>query len=270
MKKIKLIYILGTAYSGSTILGFILGSSPKIFNAGEIAYFNKLQHDDEICSCEKYSKDCPFWRSVYKNYKKVYDKPKNKIKTIIKIIMNKTFPKKTISNSNDYHMIKNILNKATQYEKKTNYLLDNSKGLWRLIYLIKHKNIAIKVIYLKRNIFGNISSFIKHKNGFFKSIFKYKTINYLIKKFLKKNPIQYIKIDYEKLCDKNDNEIKKLEDFLNTKITPYKNKLNLKQLHVPTGNTGTRELEKFNGLKIDTSWQKRLTRFQKFILNLIK
>lgn len=59
MRKINLIYLLGTAYSGSTIFGYIIGSSDKVFNAGEIAYLNQLRKGrDEVCTCGKYSKKC--------------------------------------------------------------------------------------------------------------------------------------------------------------------------------------------------------------------
>lgn len=75
MKYIDVIYITSTAYSGSTILGFIAGSSPQIFNAGEVQYYNKLQEKDEMCTCGVFSHQCPFWSHIYDHQYSIFRKP---------------------------------------------------------------------------------------------------------------------------------------------------------------------------------------------------
>lgn len=54
-EKENIIYILGNQYSGSTLLGFLLGSSKEIFNAGEISDYlsiasksKKIEIDDSL------------------------------------------------------------------------------------------------------------------------------------------------------------------------------------------------------------------------------
>lgn len=266
--KIKLIYILGTAYSGSTILGFVLGSAKEIFNAGEISYLSELNFNIEKCSCESKVKDCKFWYFLNDKFK-IYRNSGflKKTKLILSILLRLRTSNKPLAEFNDNDLLDEI-----RINSKARYVLDNSKSLWRLMHLMKYPDIDIKVIYIKRNIQGNVSSYIKHGHSFWKGLFYYKILNYLMYKFINQNKIDVIKINYENLCNNPDTNLKKLGNFLDVRFSDYARRVRETEYHVPTGNLGTRaqKMKDFKGLKLDDSWEKRLTNFQKIILRIFE
>nr|MDA3930844.1 hypothetical protein [Prolixibacteraceae bacterium] len=59
----KIIYILGTGRTGTTLLGIALNNNPQIFDAGEILKFIKLHGQPHGFS--KNSDNYRFWANVY-------------------------------------------------------------------------------------------------------------------------------------------------------------------------------------------------------------
>jgi hypothetical protein len=70
VKKKKVIFIGGTAYSGSTFFDLILSNDPKGFSCGEVrGLFNPSQpyHINPLCGCGR--NDCSLWQNVLKGGK---------------------------------------------------------------------------------------------------------------------------------------------------------------------------------------------------------
>ena len=64
-KKIKILYIAGTARSGSTFLGNILSNKKDFINVGELRYiWDRGIIDNWKCTCHKNFKDCSFWKKI--------------------------------------------------------------------------------------------------------------------------------------------------------------------------------------------------------------
>lgn len=63
---IKVVYIIGAGYSGSTVLGAILGMHPNLLDAGELyAHGDRpVPGDHTTCSCGARTMDCHFWLRV--------------------------------------------------------------------------------------------------------------------------------------------------------------------------------------------------------------
>lgn len=270
-----MIYILGSAYSGSTILGFILGSAPEIFNAGELSYLNSSSIYKKICTCGQLTKKCEFWSQV----KCLQDSDFREISLIRKLGLTleiifgmKLYKRKTTEKCDKelYFSIKDVLDNM---DKNNKFILDNSKSLWRLIHLSNCDGIQIKIIYIKKDIFRNVSSFIKHKKGFMSGILLYKVYNFLMARYLKLNKKDYMEIKYSKLCNDTNNELDRIGKFLDgVDFTDYLKLINKRHYHVPTGNVETRKqiTKNFKGLKLDNSWKTRLSIFQKKFLNVVK
>ncbi len=65
----KVIYIIGASFSGSTILGALLGQQPDSICAGELGNWTlKKGSQDLPCSCGIIRRDCPFWSQVLKTW----------------------------------------------------------------------------------------------------------------------------------------------------------------------------------------------------------
>lgn len=62
---LKLVYVLGSYRSGSTILGILLGTHPQIVTTGELqALPARFRDPSRPCSCGRPATECEFWSSV--------------------------------------------------------------------------------------------------------------------------------------------------------------------------------------------------------------
>lgn len=60
----RLVYILASSHSGSTLLAMLLGSHPEICTAGELKATSLGDPDHYRCSCRELIRQCPFWAEV--------------------------------------------------------------------------------------------------------------------------------------------------------------------------------------------------------------
>jgi len=73
-KSVKVVYIMGSGRSGSTLLDLTLGSLPGFVSTGELAnFFTRLNPADEYCSCGQKIHDCEFWMQVQANWGGLHD-----------------------------------------------------------------------------------------------------------------------------------------------------------------------------------------------------
>lgn len=66
MKKLKVLYILAFARSGTTVLGNLLGELEGFVHVGEMHYFwgRMLRRERNPCGCTRPLPECPFWSRV--------------------------------------------------------------------------------------------------------------------------------------------------------------------------------------------------------------
>jgi hypothetical protein len=64
-KKTRVVFVGGYGRSGSTIIDLLLNRVPGIAAVGEFRHlFGRALGDNELCSCSKPFRDCPFWGKV--------------------------------------------------------------------------------------------------------------------------------------------------------------------------------------------------------------
>jgi hypothetical protein len=61
---VKAIYVVGAPRSGSTLLGFLLGSQPGVEFIGETIRLASQWREDRVCGCGESLRSCVFWRAV--------------------------------------------------------------------------------------------------------------------------------------------------------------------------------------------------------------
>jgi len=60
-----MLYVMGAARSGSTVLNTVLASHPKIEGVGELGYLSSSGHVfEEYCACGERADVCPYWSEV--------------------------------------------------------------------------------------------------------------------------------------------------------------------------------------------------------------
>lgn len=270
-------YLLGTSYSGSTLLGYFLGTSEKVFNAGELMLFSKKKEIGKIpCFCGKNVENCEFWQHIKLSSFNLYTKPDylTKIILLIKIFFNFPLCRTVLKRQGDRNDIKfhdRLINNMKKHDNGSYIIVDTSKSLFRLIYLVCSKQFDLQIVYLKRDITGNISSFIKSRDGFLKGLVNYKLNHFFMPLYLKQRNLDCYFLSYKKLCQQPDIELKRLGEYLDIDLAHKKIIKNLgkRTFHVFTGSTTRSQFKSFKGVKYDETWKKRLTLLQKLFLRFI-
>lgn len=60
----KVLYIVGSSRSGSTILANVLGATPGFFSAGEVRFFWERVLQERHCGCGERVDRCPIWGEI--------------------------------------------------------------------------------------------------------------------------------------------------------------------------------------------------------------
>ena len=61
----RVLYVVGAARSGSTVLQTVLGSHPQIEGVGELGFLSRSGHVfEEYCACGEPADVCPYWSEV--------------------------------------------------------------------------------------------------------------------------------------------------------------------------------------------------------------
>jgi hypothetical protein len=202
--KVKLIYILGNSYSGSTILSYLIGSSSEIIFVGEIKNFSNAQKNkNAYCTCGLNHFKCKYWKDLYKKNYSIFEKPSLFERLVI--ILGIIFKSINIEKPNKFREIE-LIRDICRVRKKQNQkcqVLDSSKSLWRLISLLKCKELQVKIIYIKKDFKDNVASFVDHGNSFLMSVIICKLNNYLTNKFLTDNDLNYLSVRFPSVVYKN-------------------------------------------------------------------
>ncbi len=277
MKKIKVIYIAGYGHSGSTLLNLILGTSKKVFSLGEALNLKASLEKDKksgkirTCTCGRIFTECPFWSKVLKrlDLKKFFNLYASKKEAAI-TIFNIFFYRNGTNPYNDKHYYNLLFEGARNIKKKTMYLVDSSKDVRRLYYLLHTGNLDLKIIFLVRDGRGVINSLNKRGEHSILVFIKWTVRNLLIRKLLRRIP------EKEKLCLSYDlfaqdpvKYIRKINKKFNLDIDEknYLEKVNREVFHNFSGNTMRNR--KIESIKYDQSWRRRMPKWKQVVLSIL-
>lgn len=239
--KPKIIYLLGTSYSGSTYLSMLLGSSERVFSGGELNQLQRLNENKETCTCGEKVKNCTFWKKVRKIEGVNFERPSKiqMINIIIRILLGQSFKQisRKVNPKNSDEYIEAITTNARKIKPKILYICDASKSIWRLLAL--QNCYDIKVVHVKRNKNDTLNSFYKYKKNKLLSKITYYTNSYLLHTILKS--VEHLTIDNRDLRKKPEKCILQLETYLGISIPQS---VNLDKQHIATGNQKTRKKTK--------------------------
>jgi len=172
----KIIYIMGTGHSGSTLLDITLGSHPDIFNASEIGNFWRhalsARSNEAICSCGEPLDRCPIWAGRVERWQALSGEPDLRAYRAF----NDRFAR--LSNwsgiiragqtkSPDferYARANRALFEMTQKASQRNAITDSSKSPARALALSVDPDIDLFVIHLVRDARAVAWSHLKREN----------------------------------------------------------------------------------------------------------
>lgn len=158
--KKQIVYVLGSAFSGSTIFGFLLGTFRPFVNLGEVINISNDYNPKSICSCGFKLEDCDFYTSAksrfseigftYKRGRQLFDVRGWNWKKFLLLV---GFPFQWIYKRAE---IQNYLDWNTSlfftHTNENHTVIDLSKSSERLDLLKRDPRLEIKVIHLVRPI----------------------------------------------------------------------------------------------------------------------
>jgi len=295
MKNYKIIFILGTGHSGSTLIDMILGTSPETFSAGELAFFShyvtQTPHkkiDKNIgytCTCGKSVQDCSFWKRVNKKINEPWPIIKNRgsIDTY-KIFLNilNPFEKKLSFNTNissNKKVYDTIYQEAKKTKPRLKYIIDSSKDPRRLYEILKDTSINNKdiyVLYLYRNAESYLNSYKKdiktisgvQPRNMFITLIEWAAVHVASRRMIRKYKLKHRVITYSSFCNNPLGHVSNLKQFLNIKIYDKNiiKRVNTSHYHNIHGSLS--RFYDYDAIREDVSWKNNLSLTEKAISGL--
>lgn len=238
MKKVKVLYILGSGRSGSTIFDLLLGNNPGIESFGEIANLARSGWlNNEYCSSGDRVNESPFWNKVKERYLYYFKNNPNKIQNLAdinrqintkKAILKHYFLNEIQCNTIEYLELNEAIFKSLSEITKADIIVDSSKMPIRGEILSHSENFDFYFVHLIRdgrkvaeslkvelqaNLENGVQKTIKARSIFKIALF-WHIMNKTAERVLKNNPKKCITIRYEDLLNDPETELLKIESLL--------------------------------------------------------
>ncbi|QTN38481.1 sulfotransferase domain-containing protein [Cryomorphaceae bacterium] len=258
------------SYSGSSLLGFVLGAVPEVWNLGEVKVFPREHRLGRICTCTRPTLECEYWGPLYQQGLTVFNRGSSwkRWEDTVRILLHR--PVRAPKESGDARMLRASLEHAKTFEPQSKWLVDTSKSLWRLFALWYNPDIEVKIVYLRRGAKENVASYIKHGHSFGKAVREYGLFHRLSRLWLKKNAgDQVLELSHEDLALKEAEAMSKISQFLDLDYSQYKSQMASREYHIRTGNPRTVDQfrDGFKGFFYDEHWKELLNEKQQQYLD---
>lgn len=268
----KLLYIMGTARSGSTILEILLSAPPNNFGAGELTH---LPRDgfilDKTCACQLSTSRCTIWSKVKDKlhldteklatldllHRKI-DRHAGLLRQLLKISGKKELNTYLNYNRQLLHAIKD----ATECE----VIIDSSKYAGRAYALSRELETEVLVICLTRSPSGLIDAFQKNNKheqlpkSITQAAIYYMVTTTLLWLFYLKSQNKPLLIRFEDLMASPIPTIEKIQEWADIDLSDTINRLRTQASfspgHIVTGNRLRNNREIFFKNKIHQSLPK--------------
>lgn len=170
-KNPTLLYIMGTARSGTTVLEILLSNAATAVGGGELtAFFSDGVVNNCPCSCGQPTDNCSVWRPIVQRIKagvttaldadrvnRAYDRHKGFIRWFLNLKNRKDIQQYSTAN---WSVIEHLAS-----ENNVGFVVDSSKYAARALYLSELKPKQVRVICMTRDAKGMLKSFSKNNIG---------------------------------------------------------------------------------------------------------
>lgn len=219
----RIIFVAGISFSGSTLMGLMLGAQPNAMFAGELKDYKRRMQSEargsgHFCSCGGSREDCPFWSVVQQRYgseEELNPAPgfswRNLVlglKVLAGVGLNR--PKVTAHGS----LVKAIHEVAHERNPAIEYVVDTSKSIGNLDAIARMPGIEVSVIHLIREGMAVGGSYQKRKTGLLYGLTTWSIGNLFIDLYLKRKKLRSIRVDYRSLCVGDEATYRRLNEFL--------------------------------------------------------
>lgn len=280
-KPLRVVYIVGSVRSGSTLLDVLLGSHPNIHSTGELARISKyFEPPGYRCSCGRGASECPFWSQVLLDFQRAV--PLQDLNRGWRRYEGfRAFPRtwwgaKTGARGLREHVDRlGAMVRAIERATGKGMVIDSSKDPVRgfLYSLLPREEFEVRYIHLIRDGRGFMWSVTarpdgaglgrKPKRGRPPSVraLEWATTNLLTSFLFSRGGLPYLRLRYEDFVAQPSRELERIGSFLGTDLAKIAE--DLRQGHavpIPGHVVGGNRLRFDSAVTIrpDTEWQRRL------------
>lgn len=247
MTPIKVAFILGDGYSGSTLLDMILGSHSRMCGLGEIdaESFDDFLTRNQLCTCLFRARECHFWAEVLRRLGKVGAGAEFTLGGADGEAGGVT--RRTLE-----------LFRAVKEVSGAEVLVDSSKLFERARELAESGEVEPKVIHLVRDGRGVAYSHMKRGQSFEQAVFHWVKRNAEVQGWLTSaGAPRHVVVKYEELCARPAETARRVCEFIGAEWEPQMMNFGLRPHHNVRGNT-MRFLIKDSSIKLDEVWKGKL------------
>ncbi len=248
----RVVYIMGTARSGSTILEILLGNGKGVFGAGELtSIVNDGFLNNADCSCTRKTENCQIWGAVknsmgfdvnqfqhFNKLQKKVDWHDGFVRQLLGLITRGDAKKYADFNSKMLAIVKTV--------SGADIVVDSSKYAGRALALRSYANLDVTVVCLTRSPKGLMSSFQKENKDEQRPKSAFKTLAYYLVTMTSLRIASWrlsgktVEVKYEDLLLNPISVLKRIETFCRIDLTETKSRIqgddDFDVGHVVTGN----------------------------------
>lgn len=164
----EVLYIAGTARSGSTVLAILLNASPAVVSPGEVSFFFRdVALADKPCSCGESSSDCALWSYVLDACPAASVEEAERLERLTRSVdSHVAMPRHLLrltrrQRLERYCAVQVRLFRAISESTGAGLIVDSSKYAARALALKRCLGTKIRVLCLTRSPRGVVNSFLK-------------------------------------------------------------------------------------------------------------
>jgi hypothetical protein len=281
MDKIPVIYITSLGRSGSTLLDLMIGRHSLVESVGEIDAFDQWVDSNLLCSCQETMADCSYWNEIRQNlpgneaFRIGYLSKAQRTKSLV--LKPSSQEAKAYSLPN-HHLFSSILKNTSK-----KIILDSSKRVQRLRYLISSDLFDLKVIHLVRNGNAVVNSYKRASErpeftsgkttvpgSPLQTSTRWVLYNLLAQKLGRHlGPERYIRVRYEDVALRPEEEVRKICSRFG--LTYEEGLLNptTQSIHNISGSRWRFKSEQKVEVKIDERWRRELSQRDKLTFAVV-
>ncbi len=285
----RLVFIVGTGRSGSTLLTMILGAHPELFAPGEATMVDEWIQQNDLCSCGVPVLSCPIWSRVMDQISRRRRINVAQFSSAFPIDLSRSFDRSKTTQRVAHlvsvggvrmlpHVLWRRLNNLPCFAELTRrtentlrfyecvrevsgreHVIDASKSVYRLLHVYSLRPEAVRAIYLTRDGRATVNSLMKHTGYSAKTAaLRWRNGNVYSRWMVGRiPPAQRIHVRYEELCRDPERTVKRVCGVIGVKYDPAILNFRSAEHHLIAGSP-----MRFGGkvdIAEDTSWRAQMS-----------
>lgn len=261
----KIIFVAGISFSGSTLMGLLLGSQPNAVFGGELKDYKRRMQSEirgsgHFCSCGGSRESCPFWSKVQERYgmeEELSPSPGFSWQNLLmgfKLLTGIGLggPRE----SPHGRLVKCISEVARVEYPDVRWVVDTSKSISNLDAIARMPGVEVSVIHLIRDGTSVAGSYKKRGGRALYGMATWSIGNLFIRLYVRRRRLRSITVDYRSLCTGDAATYGRINEFLGMDLSLPRaaERIAATRFHIVSGNGKVRRsASSFAGVRYSPS-----------------